>query len=102
LGVGIDANYVVADLWLNSSRQDFVNNAPNDFGYDATNGCTTLFFYYLFHQLGFSINQIVAAGASTLTGVYRNLTGDTGEPFPLFKHLLDDTIPNAPYLVVLD
>jgi hypothetical protein len=41
LGVGIDANYAVADLWLNSSRQDFVNNAPDDNGYGATNGCTT-------------------------------------------------------------
>jgi hypothetical protein len=94
LGTGIDADYAVADLWLNSSRQDFVNNAPDDNGYDATNGCTTLFIYYLFHQLGFSINQIVGAGAPTLAEVYRILTGDTGDPFPHFKLLLDKAFPS--------
>ena len=94
LGVGIDANYAVADLCLNSSRQDFVNNAPDDNGYGATNGCTTLFIYYLFSQLGFSINRIVRAGASTLAGVYRNLTGHTDDPFPLFKRLLDEAFPS--------
>ncbi len=94
LGLGIDASYAVANLWLNSPRQDFVNNDPDDNGDDATNGCTTLFIYYLFHQLGFTINQIVGAGASTLAGVYKNLTGDAGDPFPFFKHLLDDAFPS--------
>ena len=94
LGLGIDANYAVADLWLNSTRQDFVNNAPDDNGYDATNGCTTLFIYYLFSQLGYSINQVVGAGASTLAGVYKNLTGDTADPFPLFKSILDLWFPS--------
>jgi len=94
LGLGIDASYAVADLWLNSPRQDFVNNDPDNNGYNATNGCTTLFIYYLFHQLGFTINQIVGAGASTLAGVYANLTGDTGDPFPFFKRLLDGAFPS--------
>ena len=94
LGVGMDADYAVADLWLNSSRQDFVNNAPDDNGDDATNGCTTLFIYYLFSQLGYSINQIVAAGSSTLAAVYKNLTGDGTNPFPLFKGILDLWFPS--------
>jgi hypothetical protein len=94
LGVGIDANYAVADLWLNSTRQDFVNNAPDDNGYNATNGCTTLFIYYLFHQLGYGINQIVAAAGTTLTAVYKNLTGDPNNPFPLFKRVLDARFPS--------
>jgi hypothetical protein len=94
LGVGIDANYAVADLWLNSARQDFVNNAPDDNGYDATNGCTTLFIYYLFHQLGFGIDQIVGGAAATLAGVYKNLTGDPNDPFPVFKQLLDARFPS--------
>ncbi len=94
LGLGIDAGFAVADLWLNSPRQDFVNNAPDDNGYDATNGCTTLFIYYLFSQLGYSINQIVAAGSSTLAGVYKNLTGDGSDPFPLFKSILDLWFPS--------
>jgi hypothetical protein len=54
----------------------------------------TLFIYYLFHELGFSINQIVGAGASNLAGVYRNLTGHTDDPFPVFKSLLDDAFPS--------
>jgi hypothetical protein len=94
LGLGIDASYAVADLWLNSTRQDFVNNAPDDNGYDATNGCTTLFIYYLFSQLGYNINQIVGAGASTLAGVYKKLTGDSSNPFPLFKAILDLWFPS--------
>ncbi|MGA3342005.1 MAG: hypothetical protein ABSD11_15605 [Methylocella sp.] len=95
LGLGIDASYAVADLWLNSSRQDFVNNAPDDNGDDATNGCTTLFIYYLFSQLGYSINKIVAAGSSTLAGVYKNLTGDSSDPFPLFENILNLWFPST-------
>ena len=94
LGVGIDADYAVADQWLNSPRQDFVNNAPDDNGFNATNGCTTLFIYYLFHQLGFSINQIVLAAGATLAAVYKNLTGDPADPFPLFKQILDARFPS--------
>lgn len=94
LGVGMDADYAVADLWLNSPRQDFVNNAPDDNGYNATNGCTTLFIYYLFSQLGYSINQIVAAASSTLAGVYKNLTGDSRDPFPLFAQILAVWFPS--------
>ncbi|MFZ0161470.1 MAG: hypothetical protein WAL50_20760, partial [Kineosporiaceae bacterium] len=94
LGLGIDADYAVARLWLNSPRSDYVNNAPDDFGYNAVNGCTTLFIYYLFHQLGYGINQIVAAAGSTLTAVYGNLTGDPHDPFPLFKRLLDVRFPS--------
>ncbi|HEY7572410.1 MAG TPA: hypothetical protein VH796_13670, partial [Nitrososphaeraceae archaeon] len=94
LSVGIDADYAVANLWLNSLRQDFVNYAPDDFGYNATNGCTTLFINYLFSQLRFSIDRIVGAGAATLAGVYRNLTGDPADPFPRFKILLDSAFPS--------
>ncbi len=94
LALGIGADYAVADLWLNSTRQDFVNNAPDDNGYNATAGCTTLFIYYLFSQLGHGINQIIAAGASTLAGVYKNLTGDAADPFPRFKGILDLWFPS--------
>ena len=69
LNLGVDADYALADLWLNSPRQDFVNNAPDDHGANAINGCTTLFIYYLFHQLGFSIDEIVGAAGATLATV---------------------------------
>ena len=92
---GIQSGFDVADDWLNSSRQDFVNNNPDDNAPDATTGCTTLFIYYLFSQLGFSINQIVAAAASTMAGVYTNLTGDNSDPFPFFKQLLDNAFSST-------
>ena len=88
-------DYGTARLWLNSIRADFVNNAPDDNGYDATNGCTTLFIWYLFTQLGFSEAEIVAAAASSLGGVYTNLTGDSSDPFPFFKSLLDGVYPST-------
>lgn len=88
------ASVANSNSWLNSPRADYVNNInPTDGGPDAVTGCATLFIWYLFAQLGFSINQIVAAGANTLGGVYRNLTGDTADPFPFFKHLMDTTFP---------
>jgi hypothetical protein len=82
--------------WLNSPRADFVNNiAGTDDGPDAVTGCSLLFIYYLFAQLGFGIGAIVAAGANTLGGVYRNLTGDTADPFPFFKQLCDTAFPGT-------
>ena len=95
LDPGIRADFAVADGWLNSVRGDFVNNAPDDNAPDAVNGCTTLFIYWLHSQLGYGINAIVAAGAATLAGVYRNLSGDPTDPFPYFKKTLDDAFPQA-------
>jgi hypothetical protein len=89
----IRSDFAVADGWLNSPRLDFVNNAPDDNAPDAVNGCTTLFVYFLFSQLGYGIQQIVGSGAATLAGVYRNLSGDTTDPFPFFKKVLDDAFP---------
>lgn len=85
-----------SNTWLNSPRQDFVNNINlTDDGPDAITGCSLLFIYYLFSQLGFTINQIVGAASPTLGGVYRNLTGDTGDPFPFFKQLMDTAFPGT-------
>lgn len=89
-------NFTNSNSWLGSPRADFVNNINlTDDGPDAVTGCSTLFIWYLFAQLGFTISQIVAAGASTLGGVYRNLTGDTADPFPFFKQLMDTAFPGT-------
>ena len=91
-----------SNTWLATARADFVNNiTPTDDGPDAITGCALLFIYYLSAQLTFSVNRIVAAGAPTLTGVYKNLTADPVDPFPGFKQLVDkffpgtSTIPNT-------
>ena len=57
-GSGPENNYAEAANWFNSTRQDYINNAPDDTSTREIRGCTVLFIYYLFHQLGFSINQI--------------------------------------------
>jgi hypothetical protein len=94
LGLGPENNFAEAANWLNSTRKDYINNAPDDTSTHEVRGCTVLFIYYLFHQLGFSINQIIAAGAATLAGVYNKLTGDSGDPFPFFERLLDFKFPS--------
>lgn len=91
-----------ATVYFNyGSRADYINlTLEYDHGVDAATGCGMLFLYYLQVQLGFtSLKQIIAAApgaanaASCLRGVYQNLTGDTGDPFPYFKQLLDTAFP---------
>jgi hypothetical protein len=85
-----EPGFALANSWMASPRADYVNNVDvGDHGVDAKTGCAVLFIYYLHIQLGFSVNQIVAAAAPELSGVYRNLTGGTEDPFPRFKQLLD-------------
>jgi hypothetical protein len=85
----------IADLWLNSTRDDFVNHVdPGDNSNSPKTGCAVLFLWYLFTQLGFGVNAIVGAGAPELSGVYRNLTSDTSDPFPYFKAMLDAAYPS--------
>ncbi len=95
LDPGIRADFAVADGWLNSVRSDFVNNDPDDASPDPVTGCTTLFIYWLHSQLGYGITAIVGAGAATLAGVYRNLSGDSTDPFPYFRKVLDDAFPST-------
>jgi hypothetical protein len=82
------------------SRADYVNlTLEYDHGVSPAPGCGMLFLYYLYVQFGFSINAIIAAApgvnnaATCLRGVYQNLTGDNGDPFPYFKQLLDNAFP---------
>jgi hypothetical protein len=85
------------------SRADYVNFLRPYPGNGPGTGCSILFIYYLFHQLGFTIQQIIAAAPgytngvlnspAPLRGVYQNLTGDNSNPFPFFKQLLDTAFP---------
>ncbi len=60
-------NFPQQQFVVKTARADFVNNINlTDDGPDAVTGCSLLFIYYLFSQLGFGITEIVAAGASTL------------------------------------
>jgi hypothetical protein len=100
---GFTAN--TSNGWLNSSRDDYVNSTLPYAGNGPGTGGSMLFLYYLFHQLGFSIEDIIANApgytngqlnsAGTLRGVYANLTGDSSDPFPFFKQLLDIAYPEG-------
>src|SRR5262245_39263849 len=86
----------IARLWLNSARADFINNVDfSDNANDPKTGCAVLFLWYLFSQLNFSVDTIVAAGNSELSGVFRNVTGDNGDPFPFFKQMMDVVFPST-------
>src|SRR5579863_9392155 len=104
--LSVAVGYDVAGLWLNSALQPVfggVDYGPRRNYVDLTllgdatpapaTGCAVLFLYYLLEQLGFDIEDIVAAAAPTLSGVYRNLTADPGSPFPAFRTLLDRAFP---------
>lgn len=96
-GLGDLGGYDIAWTWLKSAtRDDYVNHVDGKKnGFVPECGCAVLFIYYLFTQLGFTIDQIVGAGADQLAGVYANLTGDTSDPFPYFKQLLDIAFPGT-------
>ena len=96
-GLGVsEPGFELAPYWLNSGRADYVNAVDvYDHGIDDKTGCAILFIYYLHTQLGYSIEAIIAAAASNLAGVYLNLTGDSADPFPVFKQLLDAAYPST-------
>ena len=82
--------------WLISTRFDFVNSPEATDKNSISFGCALVFLFYLFSQLGFRVDDIIAAGDQTLDGVYRNLTGVISpNPFPHFKKLLDSYFPGV-------
>jgi hypothetical protein len=89
-------SFDVVYLWLNSGlRPNYVDNDPDDHNPDVITGCTTCFLYYLRNQLGFSITDIINAGASTLGGVYTNLTG-RNDGWQSFINLVNAHYPPGP------
>lgn len=92
LASSIEPPYAVTDMWLNGTRPNFVDSDPDDNHPDQVTGCTTCFIYYLYSQLGFSINEIIAAGASNMAGVYQNLTGRT-DAWTVFINLVNTHYP---------
>jgi hypothetical protein len=96
-GLGANmAGFDTARFWLNSDRVDYVNGVDeHDHAPDEKSGCATLFINYLSYQIGYNIKRVIAAAAPTLGGVYRNLTGDSSDPFPAFKAQLDRAFPRT-------
>jgi hypothetical protein len=71
------AGFISSNSWLNSSRDNFVDQTyPSDTDYPSI-GCSVLFLNWLRFQLSHTWSDIVAAGAGTLGGTYKNLTGNS-------------------------
>jgi hypothetical protein len=84
----------ISNDWLNSSRADYVNNPQDDNRPDAVTGCCELVLYYLYTQPAFNdIPTLIADYSQKLSGVYSNLSGDLGDPFPFFSRLVGNAFP---------
>jgi hypothetical protein len=81
------SDFATSDVWLASSREDFVNFSSASDSDDAAIGCADRFLHYLHEQLDFSWRQIIAVGAPTLAVCFHRLTGRVEDPFPAFAQL---------------
>jgi hypothetical protein len=79
--------------WLSSStRNDWVSqNEQTDKDGDSF-GCAILFIFYLYSQLGYSMNSIITKAGATLEATYQNLTGKSGG-FAAFTGLINPYFP---------
>jgi hypothetical protein len=85
---GLGQDFVdTINTWWNSGHNDYVNDNSATDQDQSSNGCATVFLFYLHSQLNFTWQQIVAAGASTLGGTYQQLTNK--DPQAGFQDFLD-------------
>ena len=92
-------DFVSPPVWLDQPsditgvlREDWINKTEHtDTNYFSI-GCSVLFLNWLRFQLNFSWTQIIAAGAPTLAGTYKNLTGKN-DGYATFKALIDQKFP---------
>lgn len=90
------APFNVSDLWLNSARDNHIDDNIDDSEPDAVTGCATLFLFFLHDQLGFRIEDIINAGAGRLSNVYENLTNDSWtNAWGKFRPLVDAHCPHT-------
>jgi hypothetical protein len=64
--------------WWSSGHADYVNSNNATDQDENSNGCATLFLYYLHSQLNFDWTKIVTTGGATLGETYQRLTGKSG------------------------
>lgn len=64
--------------WWSNGHTDYVNSNNATDQDENSNGCATLFLYYLHSQLGVDWTKIVTTGGATLGETYQKLTGKSG------------------------
>jgi len=67
-----------AQAWWQAGHADYVNSNGADDRDENSNGCATLFLFYLNNQLGFDWRTITTTGGATLGETYQTLTGKPG------------------------
>ena len=80
--------------WLNNARPDWINHVEHTDQNGVSTGCGTLFLNYLAHELSYSWQQIIVAGAlpgQTLADTANHL--GLANAFSGFKALLDKHFP---------
>jgi hypothetical protein len=84
----------VSALWLNSDRVNYLEVNDEDIQPDAVTGCAALFLCYLHDQLGFSVQEIINAGAGHLSNIYENLTEERWtNAWPSFSGIVNTNYP---------
>ena len=79
-----------AQAWWQAGHADYVNSNAADDRDENSNGCATLFLFYLNKQLGFDWRTITTTGGATLGETYQKLTGKPGtQGFNEFISLLN-------------
>jgi hypothetical protein len=93
---GGGAGWNVTQIWLDSSRDNWLEVNDEDHSPGAVVGCGTLFLFYLNDQLGYRIEDIINAGGGHLSNVYENLTADSAlNAWGKFSGLVDSHYPHA-------
>lgn len=86
--------FISASVWLNSDREDFVNNTlPTDTDYPSI-GCSVLFLNWLRFERGYSWQEIISKGGTTLAETYKNLTGNN-DGWQQFSKVINDNYPTG-------
>lgn len=90
LGPSVNTWATVADR--NQWNRDFVTRVNNTDNEAFSYGCALMFIYYLYAQLGYSINDIISKGGTLLADTYQTLTGKS-DGWTAFTNLLDSYLP---------
>ena len=90
-----DAYNSWVNKWLSTARPNWVSSNESTDGNPVSFGCSLLFLYYLRDQLGFTIQQIIQNGGATLVDLYKNLTGDSSDPFSYFLGVVNSVLPGT-------
>jgi hypothetical protein len=85
--------FATAGAWLDSDRPNFVDHNDSTDQQPVSIGCAVLFLNYLHHQLGYSWEDVVSRGGTTLGETYRRLTNSGSTGWPEFSALLAEHFP---------